>query len=375
MTCHAVIAGGGTSGHVIPALAIAEALVDDGIDMEQIVYFGALRGVETTLVPPTGLRHEFFDVVGVKREMSWVALKNNISFVPRMLRARRRAIAFFEEHRPRVVISVGGYASLPAVLAARRCGVPIVVVSYDRRPGRSSKWAARRAARCAVAFPNSELPRSEWTGAPVRRAIREIDRKTDRERSRRKWGIRDDTFLIGVIGGSLGSGILNEAVAAYAQAHRGDGTLAIHHVVGKRFYGDYARQGSTDSHGLDYRVVAYEDDMVTLLSSVDLLIGRGGAGTVAEVSTVGVPAILVPWSGAADDHQRENVRWLSDMGAAILLEESDITSHLSNMIDDLRVDPAALEEMSRRAREAGERHRSNGIARVIAGVCRKDVQS
>lgn len=368
MTCFAVIAGGGTSGHVLPALAIAEALVDAGHATSEIVYFGARRGVETTLVPPTGFPHEFFDVVGLKREISVGALRNNATFVPRMLRARRRAVSYLRQHRPRVVISVGGYASLPAVLAARVCRIPIVVVSYDRRPGRSSQWAARFAARSAVAFPESTLPRAVWTGAPVRRSIRLLDRSAERAGARQRWGVPENVFLIGVVGGSLGSGILNDAMRRYAQDHMSDDGLAIRHVVGHRFYDAHADRSASGRGGLDYRVVAYEEDMVTMYSAIDLLIGRGGAGTVAEVATVGVPSILVPWSGAADDHQRENVRWLSDNGGAILLDEPDVAERLGETIDELRADPERLRNVARSAWSMGERHRSSTFAELIDEV-------
>lgn len=368
MTCFAIIAGGGTSGHVLPALAIAEALVDAGHDPEQIVYFGADRGVETSLVPPSGFPHEFFDVVGLKREMSGSALRNNLLFIPKLLKARRRAIAFVREQTPRVVVSVGGYASLPAVLAARACKVPIVVVSYDRRPGRSSEWSARWAAKCAVAYPDSTLRNAEWTGAPVRRSIRQLDRAAERVAARRRWNVPEKAFLIGVIGGSLGSGVLNEAIRSYARNHRTDRDLAIRHVVGQRFYDELADNSLTEPNGLDYRVVAYEDDMVTMYSAIDLLVGRGGAGTVAEIATVGVPSILVPWSGAADDHQTENVKWLSDEGAALLLDESDVAGGLELLIDAVRHDRPRLESLADAAYAMGERHRSHRIADLIDSV-------
>jgi UDP-N-acetylglucosamine--N-acetylmuramyl-(pentapeptide) pyrophosphoryl-undecaprenol N-acetylglucosamine transferase len=368
MTCFAVVAGGGTSGHVLPALAIAEALVDAGHAVSDVVYFGALRGVETSLVPPTGFPHEFFDVVGLKREVSATALRNNATFIPRMLRARRRAVAYMREHRPRVVISVGGYASLPAVLAARVCRIPVVVVSYDRRPGRSSEWAARYARRCAVAYPDSTLPRAAWTGAPVRRSIRLLDRSTERSAARQRWGIPDDVFLVGVIGGSLGSGILNDAIRAYAHDHAADGGIAIHHVVGQRFYDADVEPMTREEGGLDYEVVAYEEDMVTMYSAVDLLVGRGGAGTVAEVATVGVPSILIPWSGAADDHQTENVRWLSDNGGAVLLREGDVEARLGDTIDELRANPERLGAVARAAWSMGERNRMGSFAELIDEV-------
>ena len=368
MTFSAVIAGGGTSGHVLPALAIAESLIDSGCSSSDIVYFGAARGVETTLVPPTGLRHEFFDVVGLKREISLSALKNNASFLPRLLRARRKAVALMRVDRPSVVVSVGGYASLPAVLAARRCKVPVIVVSYDRRPGRSSEIAARWASRCAVAYPDSRLPNAVWTGAPVRRSIRQLDRDSSRIQARRRLSVADDVFLLGVIGGSLGSGVLNEAISRFARSHRHDGHLAIHHVVGERFYDDFVGNQVGGSEGLDYRVVAYENDMVTMYSAIDLLVARGGAGTVAEVAAAGVPAILVPWDGAADDHQRQNVEWLSEPGAAVLVPESEVADRLAEEIERLRRDRTALKELSTAARAMGERNRSNGIAELILGI-------
>jgi UDP-N-acetylglucosamine--N-acetylmuramyl-(pentapeptide) pyrophosphoryl-undecaprenol N-acetylglucosamine transferase len=125
---------------------------------------------------------------------------------------------------------------------------------------------------------------------------------------------------------------------------------------------------ATGRSGLDYRVVAYEEDMVTMYSAIDLLIGRGGAGTVAEVATVGVPSILVPWSGAADDHQTENVRWLSDSGGAILLHESEVASRLGGMIDELRADADRLRAVARAAWSMGERNRRSTFAELIDEV-------
>ena len=220
-TC-AVIAGGGTSGHVLPAIAIAEALVDSGIDLSEIYYTGAKRGIETELIPPTSIRHTFFDVVGLQRGVSLKSLRANCGFFPKLLRARRSAIAIFKQEDPQVVVSVGGYASLPAVLAARKLHIPIVVVSYDRIPGRSSKLTSRFAQVTAVAFPTSELPRAVMTGAPVRRVIRKVNRETDRAAARQRLGVRDDSFFIGVIGGSLGSLVLNNAISQFVEESKGD---------------------------------------------------------------------------------------------------------------------------------------------------------
>ena len=201
----AVVTGGGTSGHVLPALAVAEGLVATGHDPAAIHYIGAQRGIETRLLPETPFPHTFLDVVGLQRSLS----RRNLGFVPKMYSARRRALVLLEDLRPHVVVSVGGYASMPAVLAAAKLDIPIVVVSYDLRPGRASALAARRAAACAVAFPDSPLPRATLTGAPVRQEILGIDRRRDRAAARHRLGLPADRFVVAVMGGSQGSGALN----------------------------------------------------------------------------------------------------------------------------------------------------------------------
>ncbi len=230
----AVVTGGGTSGHVLPALAVADALVAAGHEPSSIRYIGAQRGIETRLLPPTPYPHEFLDVVGFQRAVTG----RNVAFAPKMVRSTTRATSLLKSWRPKVVVSVGGYASMPAVFAARRLGVPVVVVSYDRTPGRASRVAARRAAACAVAFEESPLPRAELTGAPVRQVILDVDRVAGRSSARRALGVPEDRFLIAVMGGSLGSGVLNGAIADYLAAHRDDGALAVRQVAGERFASD-----------------------------------------------------------------------------------------------------------------------------------------
>jgi UDP-N-acetylglucosamine--N-acetylmuramyl-(pentapeptide) pyrophosphoryl-undecaprenol N-acetylglucosamine transferase len=368
MTTFAVIAGGGTSGHVLPAIAIAESLVDSGIDLQQIYYTGAQRGIETDLIPPTAIRHTFFDVVGLSRSISLKALRNNFSFASRLFKARRQAVALFKNELPKVVVSVGGYASLPAVLAARKLDIPIVVVSYDRIPGRSSKLTSRFAQATAVAFPSSELRRAVMTGAPVRRVIRNIDRVQDRSAARRRLGVADDSFFIGVIGGSLGSLMLNNAVSEFVKEFKDDSQLALRHVVGPRFMKSYTNPIADSEATMMYQVVAYEENMADIYASVDLLIGRGGAGTIADVATAGVPAILIPWKDAADDHQTANVQYLSESGAAILLLEEQVERDLSRTIVELRSDSDKLQEISARAFEIGGLNRQGTIATVIQDV-------
>ncbi len=365
----AVVTGGGTAGHVLPALAVAEALVARGHDPASIVYAGCERGMETRLLPSTPFPHRFYDVVGLQRSLT----RRNLGFVPKLLRSTRQAIKDFRANRPAVVVSVGGYASMPSVFAARRLKVPVVVVSYDRTPGRASRLSARRAVACAVAFENSPLPRAEVTGAPVRQAIFDVDRIAGRAEARARLGLPADRFVIAVMGGSQGSGVLNGAVADYLQQHAADTQLAVRQAAGERFLDGIDRIGdrAADGTGVLHQLTGYEDDMPSVYAAADLLIGRGGASTVHEVAVTGTPAVLVPWPNAADDHQTDNVGWLSEQGGAILLPEADLHRPdvgLADTITRLRAVPAELAALSAAASQRGDVHRSGALAALIERV-------
>jgi UDP-N-acetylglucosamine--N-acetylmuramyl-(pentapeptide) pyrophosphoryl-undecaprenol N-acetylglucosamine transferase len=369
----AVVTGGGTAGHVLPALAVAEALVAAGHEPSAIHYIGCTRGIETELLPPTPFAHTFFDVVGFQRSLSRRAVRTNTALLPKLWRARAGAIRLLRELRPRVVVSVGGYASMPAVLAARKLRIPIVVVSYDLLPGRASKLAARHAAACAVAFPDSPLPRAEHTGAPVRQAVLAVDRDRDRQPARRRLGLPDERFVVAVTGGSQGSGVLNAAVDALLDRAAADAGLAVRHAVGRRFV-EAARPPTDGREGVLYQPVGYEPDMATVYAAADLLVGRGGASTVHEVAVTGIPAVLVPWAAAAEDHQTLNVRWLSDQGAAVFVAEADVAA-LPDVVARLRADPGELARLAANARRMGAAHRQGKLAALIERVAAGGRQS
>lgn len=359
MSAFAVITGGGTSGHVLPAIAVAESLEQAGITPDRLHYVGSQRGIETRLVPPTGYRHDFLDVVGFQRSFD----RRNLSFGPKMIRATRAANMLLADLDPKVVVTVGGYASMPTVFAARRRKIPIVVVSYDMRPGRASALTARFAAASAVAYPNSPLPRAILTGAPVRRELLELDRSATRTDARARLAIPNDRFVISVMGGSLGSGALNKVIDEYLTQHRHDRSLAIRHVTGERFL-DAARPPLDGADGVIYQPIGYESDMAAVYAASDLLIGRGGASTTHEVAVTGIPAILVPWADATDDHQTLNVAWLADDGAAVAIAESDL-DRATTVIDRLRANPDELHALSAAAARKGEVHRQGVLADLI----------
>jgi undecaprenyldiphospho-muramoylpentapeptide beta-N-acetylglucosaminyltransferase len=362
--CFAVVTGGGTAGHVLPALAIMDRLVLAGHAPGSLHYVGTTRGVETRLLPPAGYAHTFLDVVGLQRSMS----VRNLAFVPKLVRATWQAHRLLRRLRPSVVVNVGGYASMPATLAARLHRVPVVVVSYDQRPGLASRLSARFAAACAAAFEDSPLARARTTGAPLRPAIIAVDRGRDRAAARAELELPADRFVVTVFGGSLGAKALNQAVAGLAERWRDRTDIAIHHVVGDRWLAEVPR-GSEGAAGIMYRVIGFDDRMPQLYAASDLMVTRAGASTIAELAATGTPAVVVPWPGAAEDHQLQNARTLTDRGAAVLLVEDDLSvDRLAAEIDRLVADPSALARIGAAAAEAGERHRGDSLIELIDEV-------
>jgi UDP-N-acetylglucosamine--N-acetylmuramyl-(pentapeptide) pyrophosphoryl-undecaprenol N-acetylglucosamine transferase len=360
----AVVTGGGTAGHVLPALAIIDGLVAQGHDLDSLHYVGARRGVETRLVPAHGVPHTFLQVIGLQRRLDF----RNATFPFVLARAVRAAGRVLDRRRPRVVVSVGGYASLPTVLAARRRRIPVVVVSYDRRPGRSSAITARFAAVSAVAFEDSPLRHAVHTGAPVRQAVLAVDRTSQRASARQALGVPDDRFLVTVVGGSQGSGALNAATRQLVERWSDDLTVAIRHIVGERFLAE-AMPARHDLDAMLYQVIGFDEQMPAVYAASDVVVARAGASTVIELAVTGTPSVVVPWAQAADDHQRANAAWLVEAGAAVTVDDAEL-DRLGDELDALRRDPQRLATMAQAARTVGEVHRSGGVVRLIEETAR-----
>jgi UDP-N-acetylglucosamine--N-acetylmuramyl-(pentapeptide) pyrophosphoryl-undecaprenol N-acetylglucosamine transferase len=342
-------------------------LVAAGHERTSIHYVGGQHGAEVALLASTGYPSTFLDVVGLQRSLS----RRNLAFVPKLLRSVRDAKRLLRELHPAVVVNVGGYASFPATFAARREKIPYVVVSWDHRPGLVSRLMARGAAACAVADAGSPLPHAQMTGAPVRAEIVGLDRAKSRTQARARLGLPGDRFVVAVVCGSLGAGAVNAVVTEAVDRLATRKDLAIYHVVGERFLSQ-AAPGRDDQSGILYRVVGYEALMAQLYAAADLMVTRAGAGTLAEIATVGAPAIVVPWPDAAENHQLANAKLLADQGAALLIEQEAFTSdRLVAEIDRFLAAPAALAQLASNARAAGALHRSGKLTALIEEVaCR-----
>jgi UDP-N-acetylglucosamine--N-acetylmuramyl-(pentapeptide) pyrophosphoryl-undecaprenol N-acetylglucosamine transferase len=344
---HAIVTGGGTAGHVLPALAVAEALVERGHDRSTVHYVGAARGIEARIVPPTGFPCTLLPGRGIQRRLTLA----NVAAVWGLLVAFVRALGLVRRRRPRVVVAVGGYASVAVAIAALLQRVPVVVAEQNAVPGAANRLVGRFARASAVSFPGTALPRAVVTGNPVRPEFLAIEPDRDRAACKGALGIDPERRLVLVVGGSLGALRLNEAVldALTTWADRTD--LTVHHVIGARDWDTITGRLPVPSDPDLYRPIRYEDDMPAVMAAADLAVCRAGSTTCFELAAAGLPAVLVPSPHVTADQQTQNARRLVEAGAAVLVADAELDgSRLAREIDDLLADPDALQAMSAAAR-------------------------
>ncbi len=344
----AIIAGGGTAGHVIPALAIGRALVERGHPPASLHFVGSRRGMERRLVPGAGFGLTLLPGRGLARRVTLA----NVGAVSGLLLATVLAVLLVGRRRPSVVVSVGGYASVPCSLAAFLWRVPLVVAEQNAVPGLANRLAAKTAVAVAVAFAGTPLPGAIVTGNPVRPEMAAVDRSPGGQaRARRALGLPVDSQVIVVAGGSLGARRLNTAVVALAAQWQARRRVAIRHVIGHRDYGlPEMAPPQDDGRGLVYQQVAFEDRMDLLYAAADLAVHRAGAGTVFELAAAGLASVLVPLPGAPGDHQTGNARRLADIGAAVIIPDGELDAgRLAGVIEPLLDAPERLRAMGRAA--------------------------
>jgi UDP-N-acetylglucosamine--N-acetylmuramyl-(pentapeptide) pyrophosphoryl-undecaprenol N-acetylglucosamine transferase len=367
----ALIAGGGTAGHLLPGLAVADALIARGHVRTDILFVGSARGIERTVVPDAGYEVVLLPGRGIARHMSLSALRANAGAVAGLVRAMIQGFGIVRRRRPAVVLSLGGYASAACTLAAIVRRVPLVVAEQNATAGLANRLAARFARACAVPFPGTDLPRAVVTGNPVRAGLRRLASTAgSRAAARADLGVNGDAPLVAVFSGSLGSRRINLAVAGlvpqWADAGR---RVAVHHVSGRRDHELIAAEmAGVPSPGgsLDYRLVPYEDHMDRLLAAADVAVCRAGGTTVAELAAVGVPAVLVPMPTAPRDHQRANAQALVTAGGALLLEDDECTAdRLDDLLAPLLDDPSRLAAMADAAATVGRPDAADAVAVLL----------
>ena len=359
----AVIAGGGTAGHVHPGLAVARALVRLGHEPETIHFVGSARGVEQDLVPAAGFGLTVLPGRGIRRQFTW----QNLSSAWGLAQAAVQAIRLLRRLEPAVVLGLGGYASVPCALAARLLGIPLVVAEQNAIPGLANRVAGRWARASAVSFPGTPLPRSVLTGNPVRDEVQGVNQEGSRAAARAALGLEDGRRLVAVVSGSLGAARINRAAFEAAQRWADRDDLAVYHVVGRRDWQELAHLRPDLSHSaLDYRAVAYEHDMPRVYAAADLMVGRAGASSVAELAVVGLASVLVPLPGAPGDHQTANAAQLAALGGAVLVPDAEMDGERMVVeVDNVLEVPGLLSAMGRGAASLGRPDAGDRVADLL----------
>jgi UDP-N-acetylglucosamine--N-acetylmuramyl-(pentapeptide) pyrophosphoryl-undecaprenol N-acetylglucosamine transferase len=368
MTGPVVITGGGTGGHVFPMQAIAEQLRALGVDDHAIRYVGSRRGQEGELLGTGPISLTLLPGRGLRRSWTPDAIAANTVAVAGLAAAVVVALVKVGRWRPAVVVSVGGYASFAASLSAVLWRRPLVLVELDATPGAAQRTLARYAARRCTAFDTDDR-RGVTTGTPVREAILAVDRSDGARRAARASAtppIDDERRVVVVMTGSIGAQRVNRAVSALARLweHRRDRTLI--HVTGRR---DYAAASAArpDVTQLDYRIVAFAE-MAELWALCDVALCRSGATTVAELTALGLPSVLVPLPGAPGDHQSMNARAVERAGGARIVTDDECNADtLARVLDEVLV-AHTLAAMSTSAASLGRRDAAAAIARVVSDV-------
>jgi UDP-N-acetylglucosamine--N-acetylmuramyl-(pentapeptide) pyrophosphoryl-undecaprenol N-acetylglucosamine transferase len=370
----ALVAGGGTAGHLQPAVAIAEALVAAGHPQNSIEFVGSERGQDRVTLEGRGFPFTLLPGRGIVRSLRPADLRANLGAAIGLASAAFRGFGVVMRSQPRVVVSVGGYASLSASLAAVVLGVPLVLVNIDAVPGAANRLFGRFARASAVGWEGTPLPRAVVTGTPVRGEINGVRRTPEScRRARRALGLPEGVATVVVFGGSLGARRLNQAASGLADAWGERADRSVYHIVGRREWDQYdpVGQDAPPAGGPFVLRVPYESRMDLVYSAADVVVCRAGAMTVAELAVAGVPSILVPLPGAPGDHQTANARVLSGAGAAVLVtDEACQGTSLAVTLDGMLDDPSELAAMGRAASSLGRRDAAAAGAAVIEGNAR-----
>lgn len=317
-----LITGGGTGGHVFPAIAIADALKKLRPDTE-FLFVGAVGKMEMERVPKAGYSIEGLNIAGFQRGLSWNSISRNLSFPFKLLSSSLKAKRLVRRFQPNVVIGTGGYASGPVMRAAQQLGIPTLIQEQNSYAGVTNRLLAQKATRICVAYDGMEqyFPADKiiFTGNPVRDDIKQLDKK--RAEGLKHYGLTPGKKTIAVIGGSLGARTLNQAMAgskALLEQHPG---IQVLWQCGRFYAAEY--ENCEVAQMPNVVLQPFIDRMDLLYAAADVIVSRAGALSISELCLVGKPAVLVPSPNVAEDHQTKNALALVEKGAARLVRDAE----------------------------------------------------
>lgn len=353
-----LVAAGGTGGHVFPALAVARWWQAQGGDVR---WLGSARGLDARVVPASGIPHVALPVTGLRGRGIGSRLRSMLNLGKSLV----TAFAELRRERPAVVLAMGGYASAPGALASFVLRVPLVIHEQNSVAGLTNRWLARLARQVVEGFPNSFAPsyNAVHVGNPVRAEFFATPTPAQR------YAANTTEFRVLVVGGSQGARIFNELIPPAMAEYRGTLPLVVRHQCGESVRDAVATR--YQEHGVTATVLPFIDDMAQALAWANVVIGRAGAMTVAELAAVGVASILVPLPSAADDHQTGNARYLESLGAAQRILEGDLESaSLAERLTHLANSPDRCLEMACFARQAATPNAAAQVGEICQEVAR-----
>ncbi|MBQ4526890.1 MAG: undecaprenyldiphospho-muramoylpentapeptide beta-N-acetylglucosaminyltransferase [Clostridia bacterium] len=343
-----LLAGGGTAGHINPAVAIADYACKKDNNTE-ILFIGTEKGMESTLVPESGYDIKFVKVQGLSKKLT----VENMKSLWYMITAKKRCKKIIREFKPDIVIGTGGYVCAPAVMAANSLGIPTLIHEQNVFPGSAVKLLSKKSSVTAISFEDSRKHLDEakeiiFSGNPIRPEMLSCDRKKARE----GFGLIDEKLIM-IFGGSLGANAINSVALDYVQGID-DKNIKVLFGTGNRNYEEIitSEAGKRALKNKNVSIVAYIHNMNEAMNAADVVVCRSGAITVSELCALGKPSILIPSPNVTNNHQEYNARALSDKGAAITILEKDFSAEsLREALDSLLNNSDAIENMSKKAIE------------------------
>ncbi len=355
-----IVVAGGTGGHIYPAIAIINKIKEMD-NSSEILYIGTSDRMEKDIIPKMGINFVGFEMSGLNRKNIF----SNIIVYKKFKVAVNRAKEEIEKFKPDVVVGAGGYITAPVLYAAHKCNIPILIHEQNSIPGISNKFIGRFADKICVSLPNSlnMFPKDKvcYTGNPRSEEI--IKAKVLKKST---LGFSDDKKLVVVVMGSLGSTTMTEKIKDLIPGFNNK-SYQVLVVTGKSYYEEYKDLNISDN----VKIIPFMDNLINLLKDSDLIISRAGASTIAEVTAIGLPAILVPSPYVTNNHQYKNAKELSDNGACIIVKEEDFSrDKIIHEIDKLFDNKESYNKMSDASRKLGINDSASRIYKEIEKIIR-----
>ncbi|NLG86611.1 MAG: undecaprenyldiphospho-muramoylpentapeptide beta-N-acetylglucosaminyltransferase [Firmicutes bacterium] len=361
-----LFAGGGTGGHIYPALAVAQLLMERDPNTK-VLFVGTKTGLEHDLVPKAGFKLEIVPAAGLKRRLTLA----NLSVLTTNIQGFVRAVNILRRFRPQVVVGTGGYVAVPVVMAAAWLHIPILLHEQNALPGLANRWLSRFAACVAISYDQAApyFTRARQvivSGNPVRAGVWQ----KSREEGRRNMGRSEDARVVLVFGGSRGARPITEAALAAAPRLLADQQLVLLVVTGTTDFATIeekvCRLGIQACQAGKMLIRPYLYNMEDALAAADVVVTRAGATTLAEITARGIPAVLIPSPYVTANHQEHNARALAERGAAVMIRQQELTGELlAETIQQLLADPKRRAAMVAAARTLGRRDAAQVLVQQI----------